>query len=291
MKRTMRIRALGTLLPVAVSVGACTTKDPSSDAASDTALGAVAAPTSEAGGAPPPATASPTAAAPTVDQNAIAALGRMGTFLRSIKTFQVKARTTRDEVLTDGQKVQFASESDMLVRMPDRLRAEVSSDHKRRLLFYDGKSFTLVAPAVNYYATTPAPANVGQLIDQLEEKFAIEVPLQDLFHWGTQRARTSDITSARDLGPSEVDGVTTQHYAFRQEGLDWEIWIQNGDYPLPRKLVLTTMTDEARPQYTAVVSWNLAPSFNDAAFTFVPPPEAKKIVFADITAPSRDLQP
>jgi hypothetical protein len=79
-----------------------------------------------------------------------------------------------------------------------------------------------------------------------------------------------------------VGGVSCGHYAYRQEGLDWQVWIQLGDFPLPRRLVLTTMTDEARPQYTATYTWNLAPSFNDATFTFVPPPGAHKVVLAEI---------
>ena len=37
---------------------------------------------------------------------------------------------------------------------------------------------------------------------------------------------------------------------------------------LPRKLVITTKTDEARPQHAVVYTWNLAPSFNEGAFTF-----------------------
>ena len=87
-----------------------------------------------------------------------------------------------------------------------------------------------------------------------------------------------------DLGPSAVEGTTCQHYAFRQDDIDWQIWIQKGEYPLPRKLVITTKTDEARPQHTAVYTWNLAPSFNDAAFTFDPPAGAGKVVLAEIKA-------
>jgi hypothetical protein len=96
--------------------------------------------------------------------------------------------------------------------------------------------------------------------------------------------RTKEITVASDIGPGVVEGVTCEHYAFRQPGVDWQIWIQNGSYPLPRKLVITTMTDEARPQFSSVYTWNLAPSFNDAAFTFDPPDDAKRIGFAEDAA-------
>ena len=37
--------------------------------------------------------------------------------------------------------------------------------------------------------------------------------------------------------PATIDGVATDHYAFREADVDWEVWIQKGDQPLPRKLV------------------------------------------------------
>ena len=110
------------------------------------------------------------------------------------------------------------------------------------------------------------------------------MPLSDLFRWGTPGWSAEGITAARDLGPSDVLGTTCQHYAFRQDDIDWQIWIQKGDNALPRKLVITTKTDEARPQTSAVYTWNLAPSFNDATFTFDPPAGAGKVVLAEIKA-------
>ena len=130
---------------------------------------------------------------------------------------------------------------------------------------------------------------LGHLVDQqlserLDEKYGIEVPLVDLFRWGGTESRTADIKSATDIGPSQIEGTSCEHYAFRQEGLDWQIWIQNGAYPLPRKLVLTTLTDDARPQHTSVYTWNLAPAFNDAAFQFTPGSDFRRIIIAEIVA-------
>src|SRR5262249_21721648 len=158
-----------------------------------------------------------------------------------------------------------ASTTDLLAGH-NRLRAELNSDRKNRVFFYDGKSFTLFAPRMNYYATVDAPATTTELADLLEDKYDIELPLVDLFRWGGPNARRSlaDLTAAGDFGPSDVGDTTCEHFAFRQEGLDWQIWIQNGDYPLPRRIVLTTLTDEARPRYQATYQWQLAPAFNDA---------------------------
>ena len=208
------------------------------------------------------------------------ALNKMGAYLRSLKDFQVQAEITSEDVLTDGEKLQFSHTTNILAVMPNRIRAEVNGDHKSRLFLYDGKSFTLYARLAGYYATVDAPPSIGELIDVVNEKYNIDIPLLDLFLWGGPRATTNEITQASDFGPGDVEGVTCEHYAFRQPGLDWQVWIQLGDHPLPRKLVLSTTTDEARPEHTSVFAWNLAPSYNDAAFVFDPPSDAHKIVFA-----------
>jgi hypothetical protein len=229
-----------------------------------------------------PAAAS-TAPATTVerDPDAIRALERMGDYLRTLKAFQIRSETNRDEVLDDGQNVEFDGVVDMLVQRPNRLRVEVTNDKQQRLYFYNGSDLSVWARRVNYYATVPAPPTIRELVDTLTTKYDIELPLADLFYW-SDRNTTGDITRAMDLGDSQVGGVTCGHYAFRQDDADWQVWIQQGDYPLPRKLVIRTTTDEARPRFASVMNWNLAPSFNDAAFTFVAPADAHKITMAQV---------
>jgi hypothetical protein len=220
---------------------------------------------------------------PAVDPDAVKALDAMGAYLRNLKSFQVESVTTTDEVLDDGQIIQYASRVNFLVQMPNRLMAEQASDRNERQYVYDGKTFTLFARRVGFYATVDAPATLRELDDVLSDKYDIELPLADLFRFGSPHWNASDITGAMDVGPGEIGGTTCEHFAFRQEGVDWQIWIQKGEHPLPRKLVITTTTDPARPQHNATFTWNLAPSFNDAAFTFVPPAGAKKIALAAVS--------
>jgi hypothetical protein len=227
------------------------------------------------------ATQQDAAAPPAIDPDAMEALNKMGAYLRSLKSFQVTGNITNDDVLQDGQIVQNASKVDLLAAKPNRMRVEVTSDEKHRLFLYDGKNFTVFGRLVNYYATVPAPPTIRELFTDIEDKYGIELPLVDLFKWGTDDADIKKITSAVDIGPTSINGVTCEQYAFRQEGLDWQIWIQLGDYPLPLKFVIRTLSDEARPQHSDTLTWNLAPSFNDAAFVFDPPPDAQRILLAE----------
>jgi hypothetical protein len=214
----------------------------------------------------------------------------MGSYLRGLKTFEVDSATSTDEVLDTGQKVQLDGTVRMQVRLPDRLHAEVKSDRKHRDFFYDGKAFTLLARRINYYATVPAPPTLGQLVTELEAKFDLEVPLADLFFWGSEKASPSGLRSAISLGPANVEGTDCDQYAFRQEDVDWQVWIQKGATPLPRKLVITSMDEPSQPQHTVVMRWNLSPSFDDKVFAFTPPAGANRIVLktADLTPTGRD---
>lgn len=212
------------------------------------------------------------------------ALNKMGAYLRSLKAFQVDSEVTNDDVLDDGQIVTDIRTDTLLSVSPNLLRAELKSDDKDVFLFYDGKNFTVYGKLVNYYATVPAPATTAQLVDKVYSDYGINIPLVDLFKWGTDNSTISKITSAFDVGPSTVQGITCEHYAFRQEGLDWQIWIQLGEYPLPRKFVIRTLTDDARPQHTSDLVWNLAPSYNEAAFAFDPPAGALRIALKDLNA-------
>lgn len=68
-----------------------------------------------------------------------------------------------------------------------------------------------------------------------------------------------NIESAMNAGQDIVGGELCDHYAFRQDQVDWQIWIATGSRPLPRKLVITSRANEARPQSVTQYRWNLIP--------------------------------
>jgi len=189
-----------------------------------------------------------------IDPDAMAALDKMGAYLRTLKAFQVRADVATDRVLDDGQTIQFSSKVDLVIARPNRMRAEVTDDDGHRFFFFDGKDFTIYGQVVGYYATVPAPSTLAKLTDDLSDKYGIELPLIDLFYWGTDEAIVKKIKAADDIGPSTVDGITCEQYAFRQEGIDWQIWIQLGEFPLPRKLVIRTLTDDTKPQHSEILT-------------------------------------
>ncbi len=222
-----------------------------------------------------------TTANPMVEPEPLAALARMGAFLRTLRGFSVHADAKTDEILDTGQKVQLSTVADVQVRRPDRLRADMTSDRKVRQFIYDGKTFTINGPKVGYYATVPAPPTIRELIEQVAQRYSIDLPLADLFYWGTDKLTTDPITSATDLGPSIVGGVETEQYAFREPGLDWQLWIQKGPQPLPRRLVLTSTDEPSQPEHMVDFTWDLSPKQDDRMFAFAPSQNAHRIVLSE----------
>ena len=172
--------------------------------------------------------ANPTAASAAVDPKAVAALEKMGTYLRTLKQFSVHGDSTFDLVVDNGQKLQFPGTIDYRVRAPNALAIDLKTDRKDRQLFYDGKQLTVYGAKTGYYATVDAPPTTRELLAILEDDYGIELPLVDLFLWGTDKASTSALSWATYVGPARINGTATDHYAFRQEGVDWQVWIEQG---------------------------------------------------------------
>lgn len=206
-----------------------------------------------------------------VDPAAVQALRDMGAHLQSLKRFSVTTDLTGERVLADGQKLQHSASADLDVVAPDKLRARIHSARSQREIFYDGKTATLYTPAQKYYSSVAFSEPLGGLVTRLEQRYGVEVPLADLFVWGTPAAPLDKIQSAMNAGQDLIGDDLCDHYAYRQGDVDWQIWITANGKPLPRKMVITNRADEARPQSVTLMDWNLKPAFKDADFTFKPP--------------------
>jgi len=228
----------------------------------------------------PAAPAAPAAAAkaPDVDMEALAALIRMGLALRSHTAFDLKAEVTNEDVLRSGQKLQYEGTLNIRARRPDRFKVSAVSDLKDRQIFYDGKTVTIFSPRLGMYGTFDAPPTIAQALQTARERYDVQLPLADLFTWGTDDNQFARLTSGFMVRPEHIDGKLCNHYAFRQPEADWQIWIADDESALPCKLVITSTGDSSRPQYSAVLHWSFPETIDEDVFTFKPPADAQRIV-------------
>jgi hypothetical protein len=83
---------------------------------------------------------------------------------------------------------------------------------------------------------------------------------------------------AKHIGRGVIDGVECEHLAFRDQDVDWQIWVEVGDRPIPRKYVITSKGVGAAPQYTLrIKEWKTDATIAADAFVFTPPAGATKV--------------
>jgi hypothetical protein len=213
-----------------------------------------------------------------IDPDALEALKRMSAYLGTQTSFELKTTGAFDLVLDDGQRLQFGDNATFKVRRPNGFVIERVGDYKDRRFTYDGKQLTVSSPRTSYYAQVDAPPTIRETLSLASDRYGIELPLTDLFRWSEPGGgRADDIKEALYVGPAKIDGAMTDHYAFREDDVDWQIWIAQGDAPTPRKIVITDRSDASSPQYTATLSWNFQPAFDAQTFAFKAPPGAMPI--------------
>jgi hypothetical protein len=230
-----------------------------------------------------PAAASTAAPAPLISPEAQAVLDRMTAFLKTQKTFSIDSQATRDEVVAFGYKLQSNEHATLTAQLATKLRVDVDGDDRSRQFFYDGANLTMYSPDDEAYTQVKAPDTIGKLVDRLLGA-GIEMPLIDMLYQIYQGSLTEAVRGGVLVGDSNIDGSDCDHLAFRQGNVDWQLWVEKGAKPLPRKLLVTTRYEVGDPQYQVTMRWNLNPKIDASTFVFTPPKGVNKIPFSEPAA-------
>jgi hypothetical protein len=226
-----------------------------------------------------------------VDPKAAEILRASMRYVGGLQKFALETDNTIEVVLASGEKLQFENPVNLVVRRPDHLRAERVGDLVDQLFLYDGKRLTLLDRGRDYYASIDAPPTLDGALDLARDKLDIVAPAADLLYRDAYEALTKGATSGIDVGPAMVGGVRCHHLAFTLPEVDWQLWVEEGDKPLPRKFVITSKQVPGAPEFAVWMrKWDLSPSAPDDLFTFVAPKEAKQIEFLQVTTETPDAR-
>jgi hypothetical protein len=212
------------------------------------------------------------------EASAKATLKAMSDYLASQKSVSAKYNTELEVITPDIEKITFSSSGDILLSRPDRVRATRTGGYADIELFFDGKTFNVYGKHLNSFFRLDAPGTIDNLIDELREKHGAALPFADLLLSNPYKALIEGVLEAKDIGQGVIDGVECQHLAFRNEDVDWQLWVQLGANPIPRQYIITSKTLASAPQYRIRISdWktDVAPA-NDA-FAFKAPDGAKAV--------------
>ena len=241
-------------------------------------------------GAQEPAPGEPSAPPPRrVEARAEQELKKMGEFLAGLPHFALEAEETFDE-LPDGElRRQLTNVRRIAVERPNHVAADATGDTLSRASWYDGRTVTVLDKEHNVYATIEAPATIDATLDELTDEYGVVLPLADLLYSDPYAVLMAGVSYGRYLGIHQAAGVACHHLAFSQETIEWQIWIDAGDKPLPRKLVISYVQEPGEQQYSAVIRrWTLDAKVPEGLFTFETPEGAQKIDAKDMKRPDAE---
>lgn len=235
--------------------------------------------------APSPAPAPP-APPRAIEARAEQEMKKMSEFLAKVPRFALEAEETFDE-MPDGQpKMELSNLRRIAVERPNRVAADATGDTLNRASWYDGKTVTVLDKEHNTYATLEAGATIDATLDKLEDEYGVVLPLADILYSDPYAVLMEGVTYGRYLGIHQAGGVACHHLVFSQDTVEWQIWIDAGEQPLPRKLVIAYVQEPGEPKYSATIRrWSLAPTLPEGIFTFEAPDGAQKIDVKPIPAP------
>jgi hypothetical protein len=208
----------------------------------------------------------------------------MADYISSQNTISIAFDTDIEVITTELQKIQFASSGQVLLSRPDKIRASRTGGYTDVELVFDGKSVTVLGKNINAYAQAEASGTIDQLIDALRDKYNVAMPGADLLLSRVFDELMADVTDAKHIGQGVIDGVECEHLAFRNPEIDWQIWIEAGAQPIPRKYVITSKNLTGAPQYTLrIKEWRADVPITADAFAFKAPADSRKVEIAALT--------
>ncbi|MDZ7579912.1 MAG: DUF2092 domain-containing protein [Deltaproteobacteria bacterium] len=222
------------------------------------------------------------AAAETVVQaeenDAKSILKAMADYVGSQKTIELAFDSDIEVITPQLEKIQFTNSGEMLLSRPDKVWAHRVGGYADVALYFDGKTVSVFGKHINGYAQFDAPGTVDHLIETLRLGHGVALPGADLLLSNSYDVLVADVKEAKHIGRGVIDGRECEHLAFRNFDTDWQLWVEVGEKPVPRKLVITSKTLNSAPQYTLrVKGWKTGVQPAPDAFAFVPPAGAKKL--------------
>lgn len=203
------------------------------------------------------------------DPKALALFEKTCKYLAGLKGYSFRAETLVDLVYRGGPKVQIARNMDVTVQRPRAFKVVTRGDDVSATSVFDGKTFIQAFDDKKVYGQIPAAMDIDAVVAMLDKKYDLDSPLSDLIL--NDACAGMHALSGSYLGLGYVGGALCHHLIFQSVDIDWQIWIEDGDKPLPRKVLITEKKLPKAPQFLAFLNhWQIVDN-PPQEFMYTPP--------------------
>jgi hypothetical protein len=212
-----------------------------------------------------------------------ALLKAMSDYVAGQKSISFSFDSDLEIVTKDKQKLALASSGTVTLNRPDRVHVTRHGGFADIEAIFDGKTLSLAGRNANVYGQVDVPGSIDHLIDELRDTYHRPVPGADLLQSNLYDALMPLVVDVKDLGSGVIGGVECDHLAFRNNEVDWQIWIAQGARPYPCRYVITSKLVDDGPQYSVRIrDWKAGNEVASDDFSFKIPDNAKKMQLKDL---------
>ena len=201
------------------------------------------------------------------DPQADALLKKMSDYLGALKSFTVDAAVVDEQIMDDGFKLQTLRTGRITVQRPDKLHVLRHGPDSEHEVFFDGAKLTAVDRKRGMHVVVEVKGDIDAALDAATEVFGAELPARDLLSRDAYTPLMTDVRESAYLEPVQIGDRTCRQLAFRSGEVDWQIWIEEGEHPLPCRYTITSKWTYGAPSYTITLGrWQMNPELAPKAF-------------------------
>lgn len=206
------------------------------------------------------------------DAKALDVLKSMSAYTDSFDQVVIVGVTLTDARLGGGLMVSNADEVRATIDRPNSLHISSFDGIETRELIFHQEILTVFDSQRGFYAQASIPSGVDAALEFALEELDIEAPLMDFI----VRDKLASLISSQETviyltDKARVAGVDCHHIAIRGPETDVQLWVEEGDKPLPRKIMLTSKWAGGSPRFIANLDWLIEPELDPSIFEFKAP--------------------
>ena len=164
-----------------------------------------------------------------INKDADEILRSMSTFLGGTKAFSVAADISNEVITREGEKLQLSSYGTVVFQRPAGFYFHRHGRLGDVEAFFDGKTVSLSGKKRGVYVQKEVAGTTDDALNMITSQIGIDLPGVDLLISDPYAVLSSGVTSSGYHGTAYVQGVECHHLSFREDDVDWQLWVKTGD--------------------------------------------------------------
>lgn len=212
-----------------------------------------------------------------IDPVAISLIDKMGSVIGGLEACSFDLNVSHDSQNLNGLWERNFDSNEVFFRGPDRMAIHSTGDKGNMGYWYNGARLTWFSFDENNYVTIPAPETIIKTIDSVNSVFGMRFPAADLFYPSFGDDLLEEFDTIVYNGIKKVQGVDCYHIIAENNSMNFQLWVENGAFYLPRKFMIFRKGSDPELTEGTFENWDTNPSLPDEIFEFTPPANSNLI--------------